>query len=198
MSSTSSTVTRREAAVAAALAGTVVVVLGYASGLGVSVEPATTVLSPPQPAAPYSAAPEPTAQPVAAPAMAPPLTAPSAAPTQPTSETPEHTHHPTPTEPHPDPIPDPDPSPDPSPDPTGPGGGPQCSSPLEALPVLGPATVPLTSLLGDVLATTQEALGLAPPTSSSDGLAPLECLLGAALSPTCCGSPRTERDRGDR
>ena len=49
MTPTSATVSRRDAAIAAALAGTVVVVLGYASGLGVQVE-STATLTPVQPA----------------------------------------------------------------------------------------------------------------------------------------------------
>lgn len=180
MSPTSSTVSRRDAAVAAALAGTVVVVLGYASGLGVRVEPATTTVTPAPPAAPVTPAPEPepTMEMVPAPVMSPMPVATPAHPVPETPVAPDHPIHPTPTEPEPDPDPVPEPSPDPGvPD----GDAASCTSLLAGLPVVGPATVPLTSLLGDVLVTTPVALGLATP-PSSDESTPLGCVLGGGAS----------------
>lgn len=192
MSSTSTSVSRRDAAIAAALAGTVVVVLGYASGLGVTVEPAITTLSPAQPMEPFSPVPEPAPTTEVAPvqAVAP---VPAAVPTQPASETPEmpdQPSHPMPTEPAPDPGPttDPDPTTDP-PDPE----EPECSSLLEELPIVGPATVPITSLLGDLLVSTQDAIGLDLPAASPADPGSLDCILGAVVGPACCGSAKTNR-----
>lgn len=195
MSSTSSTVSRRDAAIAAALAGAVVVVLGYASGLGI-VEPATTALAPAPPAAP-GIAPEPaaTTEPAPAPLMTPmPVGAP-APPLPDPSPAPDHPSHPMPTEPDPAPVPDPsDPPPDPSPDPTAPPGGPECSSVLEVLPVVGPATVPLTSWLADVLATVPPTAGLVPSPATSEDPASLECLLGLG-GEACCAAPDSDQGK---
>lgn len=202
MSTTGSTVSRRDAAIAAALAGAVVVVLGYASGLGI-VEPATRALAPSPPAAPPSVVPEaaPTAEHVPAPVVAP---QPAVVPAPPLPDPPlpdptplpDHPSHPMPTEPTEpteptQPVPDPT---DPSPDPTEPpAGGPECSSLLEGLPVVGPATVPLTALLSDVLATVPTALGPAPSPATSEDPASLSCILGIG-GQACCEVPDPDQD----
>jgi hypothetical protein len=102
---------------------------------------------------------------------------------------PDHPTHPSPTQPEPEP----DPVPEPSTDPTPPdGSGAACSSLLERLPVVGPATVPLTSLLGDVLATTPAALGLGTVVPSPEDPGALGCGLRIVVVPACCTSTETD------
>jgi hypothetical protein len=169
---TPATVSRRDAAVAAALAGTVVVVLGYASGLGVQATPASTLITAPPavPAAPTTPAaplptPAPTPEPLPAPVIAPP-------PVTNSYPVPEHPASPSdPTEPPPT---------EPTPDPELPvDKGKTCTSLLEGLPVVGPATVPLTSVLSDFLGSTPVVGSLLAPLLVADGQTGLDCLLGA-------------------
>jgi hypothetical protein len=168
---TPATVSRRDAAIAAALAGTVVVVLGYASGLGVQTTPANTLITAPPaaPAAPTApAAPVPPTEPapeaVPAPVIAP-------LPVTNTYPVPSHPDVPEPTEPTPT---------EPTTDPEEPADTEKtCTSVLEGLPVVGPATVPLTSVLSDFLGTTPVVGSLLAPLLTTETPTGLGCLLGA-------------------
>ena len=95
-----------------------------------------------------------------------------------------------PTEP--EPTPEPTPDPEPTPQPPGPDE-PECVSLLEGLPVIGPATVPLTSFLADVLSVTPGALGLEALAGSPDDSGSTDCVLGAVVGPACCAAAETDR-----
>lgn len=172
MTPSPATVSRRDAAIAAALAGTVVVVLGYASGLGVQATPANALITAP-PAAP--AAPVEPDSPLPTPASTPPAVAtPVMTPLPVTNSYPVPTHPEVtdPTEP---------PATEPSTDPEEPADNEKrCRSGLEGLPVVGPATLPLTSVLSDFLATTPIVGSLlAPVLGAAQDPTSLGCLLGA-------------------
>jgi hypothetical protein len=167
--SASGTIDRRDAAVAAALAGAVVVVLGYASGVGIRTSGEVVAMQQPpavQPAAPQTG--RTTTTPPILVAQSPILTAPVS--------TPRVVHeHPRPATPHDhtpaEPTPTPEPEPEPTPAPTA------CRpSLLDGLPVAGPLVEAASSLLFGVVAAT-------PVTALTD---PLACAVGKLVGPTCC------------
>lgn len=174
MSSTpSSSIDRRDAAVAAALAGAVVVVLGYASGVGIQTS-ADSVLTqqPPavQPAAPHN---ETAAAPPVAIAPAPILTAPV---TFPVVQPHEHAR---PATPHDHTPVEPTPTPTPAPEPT-----PTCETGLlESVPVAGPLLGAASSVVFGVVRT-------APLVSELD---PVVCAVTDLLVPTCCATEADAR-----
>lgn len=176
---------RRDAAIAAALTGTVVVVLGYASGLGLTVETPSAAQPPLPPAPPAAVAP--TTPPVTMPMepTMPPMATMPAMPVMPPMD-----NMPMPTEPTEPPATDPT-----EPPPTEPG--PVAEAPtkcppalLEQLPVVGPVTQPVGSLLSSLLGSLPLLGELAGP--SADG-APgtLGCALGTVLGPQCCETEAT-------
>jgi hypothetical protein len=165
-SSAAGSIDRRDAAVAAALAGAVVVVLGYASGVGIQTSSdQVAVQQPPaaQPAAPQTEGTEITTSPVPV-AQSPVLYAAPAARIQH-----QHTRPSTPNTPV-EPIPTPEPEPEPTP--------PTCPpSLLEGLPVAGPVAGATSSLLLHVISTT-------PVLSAAAGQ--LACTMGDLVGPACC------------
>ncbi len=164
-------VDRRDAAMASVLAGGVVVILGYASGIGIT------------PADPAGAA-SPAAQPPASAAPAAPATTPPPASTI--------AHPPMPAMPGPNAMPDmamPD-NPhtmEPTPTPTEaepPDAADTCPpSVLEALPAAGQLS---SSLLSSVLSTAPVVSDLAGPPVEGKAPGPLTCLVGTLVGPTCC------------
>jgi hypothetical protein len=184
-------VTRRDAAVAAALAGAVVVVLGYASGLGITVPSTLSVAPPADPATP--SAPRVTPQAPAAP-MTMPATAPAVAmPGTQAGTTHEHPTGPGPTTP---PVSDP-PAPGPDPEPPDPHGGGCGKGLVEALPVVGAAAAPVTSLIGSVLGSTPVVDDVAAPPAPGRTPGPLSCVVGAVLGPSCCDTASTARPKDE-
>lgn len=180
MSSTpSGSIDRRDAAVAAALAGAVVVVLGYASGVGIQTSGQSVLTQPPpvvQPAAPRTD--EAAAPPVAF-AQAPVLTAPAAIPV-PVHEhaRPAAQHHHTPA--------GPTPTPEPVPEPPVPPG---CETGLlEGLPVAGPLAGATSALLFGVVRTVPVV----------GELKPVVCEVAELVAPACCatGAPVTRAEAG--
>ena len=176
---------RRDAAVAAALAGLVVVILGYASGLGIQTSNASSA-----PTVPGLSAAPPTAS------------APDDADTPPedpghdttvhgTTGTGQHTasaghtqtHHTGTTDPHTHPAtphaPEPTPRPH-EPEPTKPttSCGPGL---LGGLPVAGALVEPVTSLLTPAVGSASAQTG------------PLACTVGAVLGPACCATTTAAR-----
>jgi hypothetical protein len=125
--------------------------------------PPAVPAAPTAPAAPLPT-PVPTPEAVPAPVIAP-------LPVMNDYPVPTHPVVPEPTEPPPT---------EPSTDPEEPAGdGKKCSSMLEGLPVVGPATVPLTSVLSDFLGTTPIVGGLLAPLLVTETPTGLGCLLGA-------------------
>jgi hypothetical protein len=164
-------VDRRDAAMASVLAGGVVVILGYASGIGITPTDAAT-------AAPPAAQP-PAATTPAAPTTTPPPAATIAGPTIPGTSTmpdmaiPADSPH---TSTHQDPTPAPT-EPEPTPEPAD-----ACPpSVVEGLPAVGQLT---SSLLSSVVSSTPLVSDLAGPPPEGDG--PLTCLVGTLIGPTCC------------
>jgi hypothetical protein len=174
-------VDRRDAAMASVLAGGVVVILGYASGIGITPTDAATAAVPAAqppastaPAAPVTTPPPATtiAQPVM-PAMPGTSTMPDMSmPTEPTpaATTPE----PTPTEPEPTEPADTCPP-----------------SVLESVPAVGQLT---SSLLSSVLSTTPLVSDLAGPPVEGTAAGPLTCLVGTLVGPTCCTTTTAAKD----
>jgi hypothetical protein len=172
-------VSRRDAAVAAALTGAVVVVLGYASGLGIQTD-STSLAQPPVQTAPV--VPEPamtmpveptlpamtmTPEMVSAPDV--PMDMPTLLPTDTTTT--EPTTEPTPGEPTPT------------------TNFPQTTCPpalLEQLPVVGPATTPVTSLLISVLGSLPVVGDLTGPVLTTRTPGSVACILGTVVGPQCC------------
>lgn len=167
------TVSRRDAAIAAALTGTVVVVLGYASGLGLELQ--QSLAQPPSsPSAPITTEQSPTTEPI--PAAPSPMTAIPGLPVLPPISVPDLPELPTelPTEP-------------PATEPTDPGTTappPDVDEPtscppalLEELPIVGEVTPPVTGLLAAVLGSLPISLPV---------LGDLTCLVGEVVGPKCC------------
>jgi len=187
------TVSRREAAVAAVLTGTVVVVLGYASGLGVTDR--TPSVAQVQPAAPVAPAPAVGAAPVAEVPAAVPAAMPM--PDTPMSHTyPVPTHEPT-TEPTSEPTTQPttepttEPTTQPTTDPTtqptdDPSAG--CAPGLLGqVPVAGMIVEPITTVLGEALGASILGPAVAPPSpEATPAPGSLSCVVGAVLGPRCC------------
>ena len=168
---------RREAAIAAALTGTVVVVLGYASGLGLTVEAPSAAQPPLQPAPPAAVAPtEPAMTMPMEPTMPPMATMPAmpVMPVDPMDDMPMPTE---PTEPTPS-----EPTEPPTTDPSAIAEERATCPPalLEQLPVVSPVTKPVSTLLSSLVGSVPLLGELAAP--SSDG-APgtIGCVLGTVL-----------------
>lgn len=188
-SETARTVDRREAAVTAALAGGVLVIVGYASGIGL--RPATEIAAalPEQPAASAPVVPAPTPSPTAPTPIAPPPAAvpvPASLPVAPT--------HPTvPMHPSPSPPAAPPASAAPIPSPAAtdcpPGLVPSL---VGALPVVGT----VTSLVTDLLTTPLLAPAGATAVPETTG-GPLGCTVGALLATTCCSEATVTRSATD-
>jgi len=176
------TIDRREAAVTAALAGAVLVILGYASGIGLRPQSTASAVAPqPEPTTTAPLTPAPTAVAVVPPAAVPAPVAP-AAPVI-------HTHVPAPSaSPAPPPSPAPT-TPTPSPDPA-----PSCApglleSLVGELPVVGDASTlvsGLTSGLTSGLLGSVPLLGPSPAAATTEPPSALACTLGAVLGPSCC------------
>lgn len=166
---------------ASVLAGGVVVILGYASGIGITPTDAVTA-APPAAQPPVATAP-------AAPVATPPPVAAVPHPAMPgTSTMPDMTPADSPhTDTH-----DPEPTPAPTtPEPTEPAD--TCPpSVLEGLPVVGGLT---SSLLSSVLTTTPVVSDLAGPPVDGQASSPLSCLIGTVVGPTCCTTTTTAADK---
>ena len=181
------TIDRRDAAVASALAGLVVVILGYASGLGLQTSSASPVPSVPglNAAPPTASAPDSADTPPEDPGhdssahgnSGSDQHAASAGHTQTahTQTTDPHTDHP--TTPH---VPAPTTPPTSEPAPIDPATTCQPGL-LEGLPVVDSLARPVSSLLSPVVGS---------PTSQSGLLA---CTVGAVVGPACCSTTQATR-----
>lgn len=186
----SGTVDRRDAAVAAALAGAVVVIVGYAAGLGIESTDAVAATEPPvAPSVPAAPVPNQASGAGAAPAgQAPALVAPAPAvpnvsvgsPDSPDPSTPSQPDAPgqpsSPADPHSPHSPHPsEPTPTPG-DPT-----PSCAPGLlDDVPVIGAVTEAATTFLSgilDAVPVVDELVG---------GL--FDCTVGTLVGSSCCGS----------
>lgn len=167
----------REAAVTAALAGAVVVVLGYASGLGLRAPlVAGVVTRPPAPVVSSPVAPAPTVVPgvVLVPAV---ITPPPIA-----AATPSVHQYPVPAAPTPSSVPSPTPA------------EPPACTPGVLDGVLAPVSALLGGLLDGGLLGDGE-LGLSDGAGSSGGLV---CDVTALLASPCCGSTAVRAKAGSR
>lgn len=160
---------------ASVLAGGVVVILGYASGIGITPPDAASAAAPAaQPPVATAPAPPTTTPPPAA-AMTPAMPAMPGTSTMPDMAMPAdaHTMEPEPTTPTPT---------EPEPTPSEPGD--TCPpSVLASLPAVGELT---SSLLSSVLSTTPVVSDLAGPPVEGKESGPLTCLVGSLAGPTCC------------
>ncbi len=170
-------VDRRDAAMASVLAGGVVVILGYASGIGITPTDAATAATP-------AAQPPASAAPAAPMTMPPPATAMPGMPAMPGTSTmpdmsmPADSPHTATTHPTPKPT---------EPEPTEPAD--TCPpSVLESVPAVGQLT---SSLLSSVLTTTPVVSDLAAPPTKGKTSGPLTCLVGTLVGPTCCPATTT-------
>ena len=167
---------------ASVLAGGVVVILGYASGIGINTDPAAAAAPAAQPpAATAPAAPMTTPPPattIAQPAM-PPMPGPSTMPDMPAEPSHSDTTHPTPSPTEPEPT---------EPAETCP------PSVLSSIPAVGGLT---SSLLSSVLSTTPLVSDLAGPPVEGKADGPLTCLVGTLVGPTCCTTTPTAADAKD-
>jgi hypothetical protein len=181
----SGTVDRRDAAVAAALAGTVVVIVSYAAGLGIERSDAVAATEPPAaPSAPADPAQEQAPEAGAAPAAQPPApvaplapsapvpTSPPASPEASAPSQPATPSQPSPADPH---------SPHPSEPPPTPGEPTPSCAPgvLDDVPVVGPVTEAATSFLSALL-----------------GAVPVVDELADTLLPCALGAPEASLDEG--
>ena len=183
------TIDRRDAAVASALAGLVVVILGYASGLGLQTSNATVPSVPGLSTAPPSASAPDEAETPDGPGHGSSAhgTTGSAQHTASSSHT--ETEHTDSTDPHSDPTTPHAPSPTTPPtseapptDPTttcGPGL-------LASLPVAGALAKPVSSLLTPVVGSARGQNGL------------LACTVGAVVGPACCSTTPATRTDSDQ
>jgi hypothetical protein len=155
------------------LAGGVVVILGYASGIGIIPTDAATA-APPATQPPAATAP-------AVPATTPPPATTIAQPalpgtsTMPDMEMPADSPQPATAGPEPTPSPT-------EPEPIEPDAtcGP---SVLEGVPAVGQLT---SSLLSSVVSSTPVVSDLAGPPVEGQAAGPLSCLVGTLVGPTCC------------
>lgn len=170
------TIDRRDAAVTAALAGMVLVVLGYASGIGLRPAAETTATLPQPTPTPTPAVADPV---LPSPAVAAPVAAvgapmvmgpPPAAPTSAAITHPSATITPTPSVP----------TPSATPDPTCPPA--LLEGLVGDLPLVGEVSSLLSGVVGSLplVGTTQTATDPGPQTGV------LGCTVGAVLGPTCC------------
>lgn len=183
----SGTVDRRDAAVAAALAGAVVVIVGYAAGLGIKSSEAVAAQPPVAPSAPAAPVPEQAPEagaPPAAPAPVPVAPMPPMAPmpvAPPVSPVPSAPSHPAnPAQPSSPAGPDSPHSPHP-PEPTPDDPAPSCApGVLEGVPVVEPVTEAATTFLSAILGAVPVVDELA------GGL--IDCTVGTLVGPSCCSS----------
>jgi hypothetical protein len=177
------TIDRRDAAVAAALAGMVVVVLGYASGLGLRTSNASAAPSVPgvSAAPPSATAPgTPTTPPSTGTTTHGAETHGSATPSDQHSASSNHTQT---TDTHTDPMAPHGSAPTPAPAPTPTASAGTCQPGLlEGLPLAGPAVGSVSSLLTPVLGSPTDQSGL------------LTCTVGAVLGPRCCTTSAARTD----
>lgn len=172
-------VDRRDAAMASVLAGGVVVILGYASGIGITPTDAATAASPAAqpPASTAPAAPMTTPPPATAIAQ-PSMPAMPGTSTMPDMSMPADSPHTATTQPTTKPT---------EPEPTEPAD--TCPpSVLNSVPAVGPLT---SSLLSSVLSTTPVVSDLAGPPAKGKTPGPLTCLVGTVVGPTCCAATTT-------
>jgi hypothetical protein len=181
MTSPIRSIDRRDAAITAALAGMVVIILGYASGVGLRPEaavPATVQ----QPAAPSAI--EPTT-PVDPPPVAVAAPAPVVVPPAPIVQ-----HGPVPTS-TPTPTPSATPATTPSPAAASTCAPGLVSSLVGDLPLVGNVSGLLSGLIGTgglLGSATTPASGATSATSATSGTDPLSCAVGALLGPSCCSA----------
>lgn len=173
-------VDRRDAAVAAALCGAVVVLLAYAAGIGIQVPGKLTVAPPTAPEAPVvvpvapAVVPLPVSQPVVQPVVRVPAPPPTAAP--------PHEH------------PQPDPTPTPRPEPPAP---PTDARTCEPGVLAGtPATEPVASLLETVVRSLPLLSTLAAPPEPGVEPGLLSCVVGALVATQCCTPATTGSEAG--
>jgi hypothetical protein len=171
-------VDRRDAAMASVLAGGVVVILGYASGIGITPTDAATAAPAAQPPASTAPAAPVTTPPPATTIAQPAMPAMPGTSTMPDMSMPADSPH----------TATPDPTPEPTePKPTDPAD--TCPpSVLESLPAVGQLT---SSLLSSVLSTTPVVSDLAGPPVEGKTPGPLTCLIGTVVGPTCCTETTT-------
>lgn len=195
----SGTVDRRDAAVAAALAGAVVVIVGHAAGLGIESSDAVAAAEPPVvPSAPATPVPDQAPAAVAPPAVqapapvapmlpmppvsvVPPASPEPSAPSQPSApaqpSSPADPHSPHPSEPTPTPA----------------GPTPRCApGVLDDVPVVAPVTEAVTTFLSAIL-------GVVPVVDELTGSL-IDCTVGTLVGSSCCSSEAlldegTESDR---
>ena len=160
---------------ASVLAGGVVVILGYASGIGITPTDAVTA-APPAAQPPAATAP-------AVPTTTPPPATAIAQPSMPGTSTMPDTAMPDMEMPA---THDPEPTPSPTePEPTDPADS--CGpSVLASLPAVGELT---SSLLSSVVSSTPVVSDLAGPPVEGQATGPLSCLVGTLVGPTCGTTP---------
>jgi len=159
---------------ASLLAGGVVVILGYASGIGITPTDAATAAPPAAPPSAATAPPASTTPPPATAIAQPVMPGTSTMPDMPVSVGSPHpaAHDPEPAEPEPT-------EPEPSPTDTCP------PSVLEGLPAVGETT---STLLSSVLSSAPVVSDLAGPPAEGKEAGPLTCLVGTLVGPTCCAT----------
>ena len=170
---------------ASVLAGGVVVILGYASGIGITPTDAATTATPAPQQPPAAVAPAaPVVTPPAAAAIAPPMAMPGPS-TMPDMSMPTDTPSPVATDPEPTPT---------EPAPTEPAD--TCPpSVLASIPAVGQLT---SSLLSSVLSTTPLVSDLAGPPATGKAPGPLTCLIGTVVGPTCCAGTAATAETDDQ
>ena len=192
-SSNARSIQRRDAAVTAALAGGVLVILGYASGIGITPASETDAAVPSPHPSPEAVAPARTPDPPATiaaqdaappavvavpatprPVAVPPAPTPTSAPAPEDSQEPEASAAPSAPAPQ-------------SPAPTCPTG--IVGGPVSELPVVPGVLSLVTSLLTTPLVGTPTA----PTSPDAD---PLACTIGSLTGTTCCPSPAAARTSG--
>jgi hypothetical protein len=177
-SPTARTIDRRDAAVTAGLAGAVLVIVGYASGIGLRPAAEVAATLPEQPATSTPSASEPTAPLVPPIAAEMPASMPAAMPVLPVPST---------TNPVASHTPAPSPRPTPTPTPT----ASSCPKGLVAtlvggLPLVGEVTSLVTDLLSAPLVGSADVSE--SPAATTD---PLDCAVGSVLGTTCCVTEST-------
>lgn len=159
------TTDRRDAAVASALAGAVVVLVGYAAGLGITSTSALTAPSPSlPPSAPVPAGQPPVVDDLPGSAVPPPAVVVAPVVSWPVGANPaQHgSHHPSPAGPahQPGSTPTPTPTPTAAPSPTPPQPDPTCHEGLiDSLPVVGPLAASAVATVLGVLGSLPEVPG---------------------------------------
>jgi len=178
------TIDRRDAAVASALSGLVVVILGYASGLGLQTSSASPAPSIPglSAAPPSASAPDSADTPPEDPSHDPSTHGSTGTDQHSASSGHTQTAHTQTTDPHADPatphVPTPTTPPTSEPAPADPAAA--CGSGLlDGLPVASSLAGPVSSLLTTVVGSPRSQSGL------------LACTVGAVVGPACCSTQAT-------